>query len=103
MATLCSITSSTSSGCRSEKYAPIEYRLVSMSDSRNVSLFFFAAMCGAGYLRDRDLRYGFGARVLLLEPAARAEQRALDRRARHVHLLGDLAVRETLELAQDED
>src|SRR6185503_18732779 len=66
-----------------------------MSDSRNGSPFFFAAMGGGGYLRD-----GFSPRVLLLEAAAGAEQRALDGRASHVHLLRDLAVREPLELAQ---
>src|SRR5690349_9571724 len=37
MAVLCSITSSTRSGCWSEKYAPMLYRLVSMRDSRNES------------------------------------------------------------------
>jgi len=41
--------------------------------------------------------------VLLLEPAARPEQRALDRRPAEAHALADLAVREALELAQHED
>src|SRR5688572_26421523 len=71
-----------------------------MSDSRNASLCFFAAMCGAGYLRNGDLSDGFRPRVLLLETAAGTEERALDGRPRHVHPLGDLAVRQALELAQ---
>ena len=41
--------------------------------------------------------------VLLREPAAGAEERALDGGAAHAHPLADLAIGEALELAQDED
>ena len=41
--------------------------------------------------------------VLLAEPAAGAEQRALDSGAAHAEAVADLAVREALELAHDED
>ncbi len=41
--------------------------------------------------------------VLLGQPPAGAEERALDGRAAHAHPLADLAVGEALELAQDED
>ena len=41
--------------------------------------------------------------VLLGEPAARAEERGLDRRPAHAEPLADLAVAEALELAHDED
>src|SRR5207247_11143079 len=41
--------------------------------------------------------------VLLAEPAPRAEERGLDRRAAHAEALADLAVAEALELAHHED
>src|SRR5439155_8134253 len=41
--------------------------------------------------------------VLLREPAARAEERGLDRRPAHAEPLADLAVAEALELAHHED
>ena len=41
--------------------------------------------------------------VLLAQPLARAEQRALDRRAAHAHALADVLVAQALELAHHED
>src|SRR4051812_9515086 len=63
MASLWPITSSTRSGCWSEKYAPIEYRLVSMSDSRKESL-----LSDPRAIRGRRLHRA-GASGRLVDPA----------------------------------